>query len=244
MARGALHNVLTGEKFSCGTMLERQERRIARMRHVVWMAVHSIADEKEAVGGSLAMYTLTYKGVKDWAPRHVSGFCRWLRAHQVKSYVWVAELQRRGAVHYHALALLPHGTRWVKPNADSGGWARGFTWVTPDVRFPWYILKYMQKGSKDGRAQCFPLHLRLYGVSQWTVRRLSYEHSVLYRASMLPAWFKGGEISDSDIRCCYRVAGGVSFGEWKAVSTWSESGLDSIDQVALKMYACVGSSPN
>lgn len=232
MAKGLARNVLTGEKIMIGTALERQERRIARMRHIVWLAVHSIKDEQDATGGRLVMYTLTYRGAKDWSPRHISGFTRWLRAVQVKSYVWVAEMQRRGAVHYHALALLPSGQRWVKPDEKSGGWSKGFTWVTDDVRFPWYILKYMQKGSKDGYAQQFPLHLRLYGVSQWTIRRLSFEHAVLYRSSQLPAWFKSGALDDCDIRSSFRDTGGISLGQWKAVSPWSTSGLQSVDEIA------------
>jgi hypothetical protein len=197
-------------------------------------------DEKKAVGGRIIMYTLTYKGVKDWHPRHISGMCRWLRDNKVKSYAWVAELQQRGAVHYHVLALLPKGARWKKPNAENGGWARGFTWVTVGVKYPWYIMKYVQKGAKDGGRNRFPRGLRLYGVSQWTIRRMCFDHSVSYRECQIPGWHRAGAIDDCTMRVSFRKPGGVAVGRWLSVSPWSSSRPEDIDQVGAKMYTRVG----
>jgi len=61
-----------------------------------------------------AMLTLTYKPGEDFSPRHISAlFTRmrqWIarRGHKLH-YVWVAELQKRGALHYHILVWLPRG---------------------------------------------------------------------------------------------------------------------------------------
>jgi len=237
-------NWLTGEIATYGTRGERFRRRLARMRHVVWLAVHSMDEQKKAEGGRLLMYTLTYKGVKDWSPRHISGFCRWLRANRVKSYVWVAELQRRGAVHYHVLALLTKGARWKKPNVENGGWARGFTWVTVGVKYPWYIMKYLQKGDEHGNGKHFPRGLRLYGVSQSAVRRMCFSDAVSYRECNLPRWHREGAGDDCVMRGSFRKSGGVAVGRWLAVSPWSSKRPTDVAQVARLMYTSRGTFPN
>ena len=237
-------NVLTGEVVDYPSPEERQRRRIARMRHIVWLAVNSMYDEQQAVGGRLVMLTLTYKGVKDWSPRHISGCCRWLRDQQVKSYLWVAELQRRGAVHYHVLGLYAKGQRWIKPSASNGGWSRGHTWVTDDIRFPWYVMKYCQKGSKDGYPIAFPKGLRLYGVSQWCVRRMSFQDATDYRAAQVPAWFRGGATDSIDMRRAYRSRLGVGVGSLVAVSPFVRSLPIPVVQIAWRGYTEGGTSAN
>ena len=53
-----------------------------------------------------AMVTLTYADLDAFQPRHISALLKhirqWLlRRHHRFHYVWVAELQKRGALHYH-----------------------------------------------------------------------------------------------------------------------------------------------
>lgn len=127
-----------------------------------------------------AMLTLTYREVGAWNPRHISDLLRlvrqWLGRRGVRfRYVWVAELQQRGALHYHALIWLPRGLTLPKP--DKQGW-----WPHGSTRIEWarqpagYLVKYASKlDSKVGTG--FPPGARLHGhggledfgrsVAQW-----------------------------------------------------------------------------
>ena len=65
--------------------------------------------QKETKGSSLWMVTLTYAGVDDWRPNHIREFMqafRKLYKKKLVGYAWVAELQERGAVHYHVMVYL------------------------------------------------------------------------------------------------------------------------------------------
>jgi hypothetical protein len=232
----ALYNRLEGGFLALPTAAERHRARLARMRRVVWLAVNSMRDERDATGGQLVMYTLTYRRVDQWEPRHICNAVRWLRSQQVRAYVWVAELQGRGAVHYHVLALLPAGHRWVKPTESAGGWAQGFTWVTPAVQKPFYIMKYLQKGSDHATNHEFPRGLRLYGVSQWTVRRLSFEDAVRYRECQVPRWIGLGACDPRLALSACRVVGGVRVGGYLYPSPYTVAPLPDIDEVSRSMY--------
>jgi hypothetical protein len=97
----------------------------------------------------LVMVTLTYAPGSEWAPHHISAYQKnvraWMNARGHKySYVWVCELQRRGAPHYHVLVWLPRGLRL--PKADlKGWWPHGMT-NTQQVRHGGgYLAKYLSK---------------------------------------------------------------------------------------------------
>lgn len=127
-----------------------------------------------------AMLTLTYREVGAWNKRHISDLLQrirqWLkrRGHTLR-YVWVAELQQRGALHYHVVLWLPRGLTLPKP--DKQGW-----WTHGSTRIEWarkpasYLAKYATKlDSKVGIG--FPAGARLHGkggleefgrsVAQW-----------------------------------------------------------------------------
>ncbi len=231
-----VYSRITGEIQVLPSPLERQNARLARMRHLVWLGVKTMATIAEQDGARLIMYTLTYKGLSDWEPRHISRFCRWLRDNGHLGYTWVGELQKRGAVHYHVLALLPKAQQWRKPNEDNGGWTRGFTWVTDFIEKPLYIMKYLQKGSKDGKPVFFPAGFRLYALSQSVVRRMQFEHSVSYRLSQVPGWLRTTTGDNLIYRCATRVTGGIDCGRFVAVSPYSRKGLTPIDDTALANY--------
>jgi hypothetical protein len=110
-----------------------------------------------------AMVTATYRHVDAWRGRHVNDLVRhmrqWLarRGHPMR-YVWVAELQQRGAVHYHLVVWLPRGLTMPKP--DKQGW-----WTHGSTRIEWarkpvgYLVKYASKGDEAE----FPRGLRIHG---------------------------------------------------------------------------------
>lgn len=111
-----------------------------------------------------AMLTLTYKDVDGFRPRHISELLKrvrqWLQRRGFTAhYVWVAELQRRGALHYHVLFWLPRGLTLPKP--DKQGW-----WPHGSTRIEWarnaigYLLKYVSKFDNE---RSMPKGARLHG---------------------------------------------------------------------------------
>lgn len=232
---GGFWNRLTGGQSDFPTPDDQKRRRLARMRHNVWLGVCVIRGIAEATGGELVMYTLTYERVGQWEPRHICNCMRWLRRQGIRLYVWVAELQKRGAVHYHVLAMLPHLQRWRKPTATDGGWARGFTWVTPGIRRPLYIMKYLQKGQGSESQHTFPKGFRLYAVAQEVMRRAEFTDALAWRAGHLPAWAACDSKDDCIILGSRRVTGGVRYGPAVECSPYSRRALPDLERVGRQM---------
>jgi len=151
-------------------------RRLNRLKKSVWASghLHGLAQRGHR-GLKVWFVTLTYRGVKDWSARHISeairGYRRWcsLRGAPCR-YTWVAELQSRGAVHYHLLAWLPPGLRmpkWDRRTVSPAGmrcdawWPHGMTNTQPAKAGVGYLMKYL---SKLGDLTIFPRGLRLYGI--------------------------------------------------------------------------------
>lgn len=172
-------------------------RRVKRMKRGIWAAghLHGMADvgHRPPVAHFV---TLTYVGVDDWRADHISAATEQFRRHCARlgvpcRYIWVAELQKRGAVHYHLLCWLPKGVRmphWDKsftsPSGRSAGpfWSHGMTNTQVAKSGVGYLMKYL---SKLGELTVFPPHLRLSGCGGLTAQargvRLWYN---------LPEWAK------------------------------------------------------
>jgi hypothetical protein len=139
--------------------------RLKRMKSSVLTAQRLHTEQSQAGGfrSKWAMVTLTYRPGVEWSPGHVrmlsTHMREWLKRRGVVfRFVWVAELQQRGAVHYHILVLLPKGLTMPKP--DKQGW-----WPHGSTRIEWakcaggYLAKYASKGD-DG---FFPKGCRIHG---------------------------------------------------------------------------------
>jgi hypothetical protein len=118
---------------------------------------------------SARMITLTYAPGRDWCSDHVRDFLKRIKAWAARNgvdhfpYTWVAELQERGAVHYHVLLWLPR--RLLVPKADKRGWWPHGSTRTEAVKQTavGYVAKYASKlQTKAG--QKFPRGLRLHGA--------------------------------------------------------------------------------
>lgn len=142
------------------------ESRITRMKRgtITTARLHQEAMTFQRVRFKTAMLTLTYKPGVEWQPHHISDLIKCIREYCRRwriefRGVWVAELQQRGAVHFHLLFWLPFGVTLPKPD-KRGWWPHGMTqwmWIRKPLR---YITKYVSKGSGDHH---FPKGLRLYG---------------------------------------------------------------------------------
>jgi Inovirus Gp2 len=140
--------------------------RLRRMSRAVLTASRMHEYELTGLRFKPAMLTLTYRAVGAWHRQHISALLRhirqWMkrRGHRLR-YVWVAELQQRGALHYHVLLWLPRGVSLPKP--DKQRW-----WTHGSTRIEWarqpagYLAKYASKlDSKVGIG--FPPGARLHG---------------------------------------------------------------------------------
>lgn len=142
-----------------------QKRRISRLRRTVWACGN--LQRLSAPRGhreNVWFVTLTYRGVNDWQPRHLSNCLkvarRWCQKQRVRfRYVWVAELQKRGAIHYHLAIWLPK--RIQLPKFDKNGWwPHGMTQRVVAKNPVGYLMKYL---SKIGPLQAFPKGARIHG---------------------------------------------------------------------------------
>ncbi len=149
-----------------------------------------------------AMVTLTYRNVDDWCADDISYFMRlvrqWCKRRQIAvRYVWVAELQKRGAVHYHVVFWLPIGITLPKPDKQ-GWWPHGMTrieWVKRPVA---YLAKYL---SKDDHGM-FPKGCRIMGCGG--LNESSRNERCWY---LMPTWVK--EIATIDDKPRRAKGGGI-----------------------------------
>lgn len=114
------------------------------------------------------MVTLTYAGDNsDWRPEHLTramtAFRNWCKRQGLPCrYVWVAELQKRGVIHYHIAAWLPRGVRMPKWDVQ-GWWHQGMTNTLRAQHATAYLMSYLKKGDLEARG-ALPKGARNYGV--------------------------------------------------------------------------------
>ncbi len=196
------------------------ERRIKRLKKSVWASGHLHGLANKGYRAPVCWFvTLTYRGVNDWQADHMSkavqGFRNWCKSRGYACrYTWVAELQGRGAVHYHLLAWLPHGVRmpkWDRRTVTPTGrrmacwWSHGMTNTQPAKAGVGYLMKYL---SKLGELTRFPKGLRLYGIGG-----LNAEGRAVRSWYNLPEWAKCsygvGELKRSKAGLLVRATGEI-----------------------------------
>lgn len=208
---------------SQGCVIDTRQGRLLKMRRSVVTTSRLVTSGLQRGGFRYraAFLLLSYRDVDGWRPDHLSAFFHvlreWCRRQGVTvPYVWVAELQERGAVHYHVLLWLPRGLTLPKPD-KRGWWPHGFTSIRWARRPVGYMAKYASKGGRsgsvaDGGGCCaeFPRGLRLHGFGQVdrAVRRVRGWW-------MLPAYIRDVCSSSDGVRRC--PGGGwiaSASGEW------------------------------
>lgn len=148
--------------------IDRQQARVTRLRKGVgmagkWINIHSGAKEQKI------LVTLTYRGDNsNWRPEQISNYIRSVRkwydrlTGEKLRYCWVAELQQRGVIHYHAVFWLRKGV--TMPKADKRGWwPHGMSNTKKAIKPVGYLMKYVSKVDSKN-AGSFPRGARLYGV--------------------------------------------------------------------------------
>ena len=175
-----------------------------------------------------AMVTLTYRNGSDWRPDHVRDFLQRARVwigrigHSLR-YTWVAELQQRGAIHYHVVIWLPVGV--MLPKADRRGWWRHGSTRTERARHAVaYLAKYASKGAEDA-LKPFPKGARISGGGGLP----TVEARLSLRWHLLPRYVR--DQVDAADACKRRPGGGfvtihgeVIRSQWRIVG-WSANGV-------------------
>ncbi len=149
--------------------LDAAARRYSGLRMAVGFAARAHAvSEKGSRSDVPWMVTLTYAGTSsDWRGDHlttaVNTFRKWCKRKGFECrYVWVAELQQRGVIHYHCVFWLPVGRRM--PQWDRAGWwPHGMTNTLRAKHATAYLMAYLKKGDLEARGS-LPKGARNYGV--------------------------------------------------------------------------------
>lgn len=147
-----------------------QERRVNRLRRIVWACGHLHAFGcPEGVLENVWFCTLTYKPGINWEPRHISNCLKavrkWCKRRDVPfRYVWVAELQHRGALHYHLAMWLSKRIQLPKFD-EKGWWPHGMTQRVIAKDAVGYLMKYLSKISQFHK---FPKGVRIHGYGGLT----------------------------------------------------------------------------
>ena len=134
------------------------------------------------------MATATYAKHVEPNPKHISYTLKLARQWAERKgfklrYVWVAELTKKGKLHYHILFFLPPGKKL--PMFDRAGW-----WKHGSTRLEWarnalqYIAKYASKGGGKGRHK-FPKGFRLHGTGG-----LDKNERAERRYHLAPSWVR------------------------------------------------------
>lgn len=172
--------------------IDKDQARVTRLRKSVGVAGKCHLNVSPGVGDNNVMVTLTYAGTNaDWQPRHVSDYIRkvreWFKARcpgEKLRYVWVAELQKRGVIHYHAVFFLPAGVRM--PRADrKGWWPHGMTNTMKANRPVAYLMKYASK-IESKTVGGFPRGARIHGCGG-----LTSVGAAIRRWCLWPAYVQG-----------------------------------------------------
>lgn len=105
--------------------------------------------------------------------------------------MWVAELQRRGALHYHVVVFVPRHLRLPRPDA-CGWWPHGLSKVETARSPVGYLTKYATKTRPEDLAR-LPKGVRLHGNGGLGAFMRSF-----YRLALWPRWMR--ERADVEVR--------------------------------------------
>jgi len=194
--------------------------------------------------------TLTYEKQELWDAKQISEliakykkhFCSGGKKALMKAedfrYLWVAELQKRGVIHYHLVLWLPRfmPLKGLKPDV-LGWWKTGFSNVVAVKKSVFaYLQKYLSKGvvrGEDGKFKTFPKGARIYGSGGLTkLQRIKTAYK------LLPRWVTR-VFTDDEVRI-RRIEGGFKQGRVELVSPYKiEEGKDWRDIVYKKSFSMI-----
>jgi len=226
----------TGE----GWVVNNKMARVKRLQRRIHAWATAIKSAMDGGGLRLVMVGLTYRPGEEWQPNHMRDFVVLLHKKlglSLKAYAWAAELQERGAVHYHFLMLVDRRARI--PFFDKAGWwVHGSTSFSKDeVRSPFYLCSYTAKANYQKFGE-FPQGLRMFAV--WVEDGLlSDRDRWIFDLSVLPVWLSkiimfAGETNDRAKRgqrgeSGWFFRGDCYQGNYEVINGWENSDWVSSD---------------
>jgi len=189
--------------------IQSDQIRIARLRRRVtsWARAVNGAIEKRKV--KILGVCLTYAPEREWLPRHINGLMDNLRKFlkdNLLAYAWVAEMQERGAVHYH-LALVMEPDTWLPFFDDRGWWPHGSTTFT-DLRnvSGSYLMEY---ATKEAQKKGYPKGLRVCAVVIRPALEAREDDHFFFKLSAAL-----GYVRRAVMQMLYQVASNLMFTGW------------------------------
>lgn len=207
-------------------IIDTNEQRLDTMRSKV-TETSKIVDQDgmlQRLGYRCWMVTLTYAKVGANKPQDVMRFLdavrkRFNRSKHLFRYLWVAELQERGALHYHILIWFPR--RYYVPKFDKAGlWPHGITHRAVARSPVQYLTKYASKLQSKCGEHAFPKGFRMHGFGGLPPAAASFR-----RWKFLPMWAR--DLGGPDLELRPQPGGGrfsKETGEWFE-SPWEVAGI-------------------
>ncbi|GAA0709454.1 hypothetical protein GCM10009105_09940 [Dokdonella soli] len=207
------------------TQIDPHARRCKRMRGHVEHSMRLSESQLSRSGGfrfRRLFVTLTYAAVDGWHRKDIAAYLNtartWAARRKFKlRYTWVAEVQKRGAIHYHVCLWIP--ARHRLPTADvSGWWPHGWSNLTVVksgcVGLMAYLRKYLSKMGAD-ESIALPVGARMHGSGG-----LDREQRREIRYRLAPYWVRDALGTYADIRrtvggWCDRITGVFIASPWK-----------------------------
>lgn len=216
-------NSISVPEFRAAHVLEidRAQARVTRLRKGLGVGakqLHNMGSLKQRIW----MQTLTYSGDnRDWRPEHISQYVAQLRRwHASRTgsaavrYAWVAELQKRGVIHYHVIVWLEGGLTppkadkaWVFKSKRLGNsvqapmWPHGMTNRLKSTAPVAYLMKYASKVEQKNVGN-FPYGARIHGMGGMDKTGRSIRRWVLW-----PSYVQ----KNADVSDVFRPAPGGGF---------------------------------
>jgi len=147
------------------SILDNFEQRYLKLRESVseWSMVMDLLKKERSC--RLVMITLTIRQVEDYSPGMIRDYVKKLKRQLGKKlygFAWVAEMQKRGAVHYHMMVCVEKYTR-IKVPDKSGMWSWGMSKIET-ARTAYYLCVYIGKERQKDLSR-YPKSCRVYSVS-------------------------------------------------------------------------------
>jgi hypothetical protein len=145
-----------------GFFVDARAMKVKRARYATLTAAR--LHKLERPTWSATFIGFTYRPGCNYGPRDISNMVgclrEWCDKHAIECrYLWVAEMQKRGVIHYHMIVFHPKALQFPKPDKQ-GWWPHGSTSRSTGIR---YAVAYMAKYMSKGDAACFPKGARTYG---------------------------------------------------------------------------------
>lgn len=146
-------------------MVDVYELRYQKMRARIseWVEIMTLL--KKEINCRTLMIGLTIADPKDYSPGMIRDYIKNLKQRLGKNlygFAWVAEVQDRGAIHYHLLVVVKKSSRVPTPD-KSGMWKWGSSNIGV-AKSPYYLCAYIGKKSQKDLKR-YPKSCRTYAVS-------------------------------------------------------------------------------